>query len=224
MKGIYGIVSCDVIDSTSLDREALIQLREDIYSKLFPDIDTICPGFWGRVVRGDTIECCLEEHRKSFRVALLIKCWFMEWASRHNASESMLKSGVRFSIGIGHMRIVDRGMDIMDGPAIYLSGRNLDYIAERGLTTYFEMDSDNDEVNLLIDNNILLVDQLVERATDRQLPILYGRLLGQMEREIAQRLSITHGAVNQRAKNAGWPYIKYTLTMFEDIDFERYVE
>ena len=47
MNGIYGIVSCDVIDSTSLDRDALIQLREDIYSRLFSDIDTICPGFGG---------------------------------------------------------------------------------------------------------------------------------------------------------------------------------
>ena len=77
MKSVYGIVSCDVIDSTFLERDALIQLRNDIYFKLFPDIDTICPGFWGRIVRGDTIECCLEKPWKAFRIALLIKCWFM---------------------------------------------------------------------------------------------------------------------------------------------------
>ena len=60
MKGIFGIVSCDVIDSTSLEMDELIRLRKDVYSELFPDIEDLYPGFWGRVVRGDTIECCLE--------------------------------------------------------------------------------------------------------------------------------------------------------------------
>lgn len=223
MNGIYGIVSCDVIDSTSLNRDALIQLRKDIYTRLFPDIEAISPGFWGRVVRGDTIECCLENPRKTFRVALLIKCWFKEWASSHGASEDMQKTGVRYSIGIGPMRLIDREMDMMDGVAIYLAGRNLDSISGRGLSTCFEMASDNDEVNALIDNSILLVDSIIGHATDKQLPIVYDRLMGMTETEIARNLSISQGAVNQRAKYAGWPLIKRTLAVLEDIDFDRYV-
>ena len=224
MKKIYGIVSCDVIDSTSLDRDALIQLRKDINSGLFRDIDALCPGYWGRVVRGDTIECCLEQYWMAFRVALMIKCWFMEWASRHGVANGMRTEGVRYSIGIGSMRLIDRELDMMDGAAIYLAGRNLDFITERGLTSYFEMDSENSEVNSLIDNNIMLVDRIVGQATERQVPILYDRLRLKTEVEIAGSLSISQGAVNQRAMNAGWPFIKHTLTLLEDIDFEGYVE
>ncbi|MBQ5979537.1 MAG: hypothetical protein IJL58_05910 [Bacteroidales bacterium] len=223
MKGIYGIVSCDVIGSTSLDRDALIQLRNDIYSRLFTDIDALCPGFWGRVVRGDTIECCLEQYWKAFRVALMIKCWFMEWASFHGADEKMRKDGVRYSIGIGSMRLIDRDLDMMDGVAIYLAGRNLDYIADKGLTSYFEMDSKNDEVNSLIDNSVMLVDRIVGQSTERQVPILYDRLSGKTEVEIARSLSISQGAVNQRAMNAGWPFIKHTLKLLEQMDYDRYV-
>ena len=223
MSRIYGIVSCDVIDSTSLDRDALIQLRSDINNSLFPDIDILCPDFWGRVVRGDTIECCLEKYWMSFRVALIIKCWFMEWASRYEVSDRMRNDGVRYSIGIGPMRLIDRNVDIMDGEAIYLAGRNLDLISYKGLTSYFEMNSDNREINSLINNNVMLVDQIIGQATDRQLPILYERLIGSTEVEIARNLSISQGAVNQRAKNAGWPFIRQTLTLLEHIDLGKYV-
>ena len=223
MKQIYGIVSCDVIDSTSLDLDALIQLRKDIHTELFRDIEALCPGFWGRVVRGDTIECCLRHYWMAFRVALMIKCWFMDWASGHGAGDGMRKDGVRFSIGIGPMRLIDREMDIMDGAAIYMAGRNLDFIADRGLASYFEMESGNGDVNSLIDNNLTLVNRMVGQSTEKQISILYHRLRGKTEVEIAQRLSISQGSVNQRAKNAGWPFIKQTLALLENIDYGRYV-
>ena len=41
--------------------------------------------------------------------------------------------------------------------------------------------------------------------------------------EIARSLSISQGAVNQRAMNAGWPLIKHTLTLLEHINYDRYV-
>ena len=223
MSKVYGIVSCDVIGSTSLDRDALIQLRNDIYSKLFRDIDALCPGFWGRVVRGDTIECCLDIPWKVFRAALLIKCWFLEWGEHHHVSLGMKKWGVRYSIGIGPMRLIDRKEDIMDGEAIYLAGRNLDYISERGSDAAFSMYSNEEDVNSLIHNNIQLIDWIIAHATERQLPILYNRLMGLTEIEIARNLSISQGAVNQRARNAGWPCIKQTLAVLEHLDFDWYV-
>ena len=223
MSAIFGIVSCDVVDSTFLDGDALFQLREDIHSGLFPDIESLCPGFWGRVVRGDTIECCLERPMLSFQVAFLIKCWFKDWASRHDASDDMRKSGVRYSIGIGPMRLVDRRLDYMDGKAIYLAGRNLDYISERKIPSFFEMDSDAKDVNTLIRNNIRLIDWMVEHATERQIPILYGRLMEKSEGTIARELSMTQSAINQRAGNAGWPLIRDTLRILEQVDFKKYV-
>ena len=42
-----------------MERAAILQLRKDIYNNLFPDLTELQPSFWGRVVRGDTIECCI---------------------------------------------------------------------------------------------------------------------------------------------------------------------
>ena len=224
MKSLFGIVSCDVIDSTSLERETWIQLRKDINNQLFRDIGVVCPDSWGRVVRGDTIECCLEKCWLSFRVALMIKCWFMEWASLHHAAAGMREAGVRYSIGIGTMRVIDHEMDLMDGPAIYMAGRNLDRMAGGRSNSCFEMETNYDDVNALIDNSLTFVDRIVEQATARQVPILYSRLMGRTENEIASRQIISQGAVNQRAKSAGWPFIKYTLNLLEHINYDRYVE
>lgn len=223
MNRVFGIVSCDVIDSTFLDMEELIQLRRDIRSKLFPEISAICPESWGRIVRGDTIECCMERPYLAFRVALLMKCWFMDWADYHDASSNMRRSGVRFSIGIGPMRLIDREEDFMDGEAIYIAGRNLDYISERGIPVAFGMDSRERDISTLITNSLLLVNDIIESSTDKQLPILYDRISGLTENEISRKLSISQGAVNQRAKNAGWPLIRNTLDVLENLDFEKYV-
>ena len=61
MKRLFGIISSDVVDSTSLDRAAIVQLRKDIYNDLFSSLTYKDPSFWGRVVRGDTIECCISQ-------------------------------------------------------------------------------------------------------------------------------------------------------------------
>lgn len=224
MNRLYGIVSCDVVDSTSLPMDALIQLRRDIYSSLFPQIEAHCHGFWGRVVRGDTIECCVEQPCFSFRVALLIKCWVKDWAVCHEASPAMITGGVRYSIGIGSMRSVDKEDDFLDGEAIYIAGRNLDRISEKDLPVSFGMYSVDDVVNLLIINNLSLIDRLFESLTERQCLVLFHKLLGQTEKEISRVLEITQTAVNLRAKNAGWSSIKDTLDILEHIDYERYVQ
>ena len=73
MKALYGIVSCDVVESTALEMDDLILLRREIYSSLFPGMASRFSGFWGRVVRGDTIECCVGQPHLAFRIALMIK-------------------------------------------------------------------------------------------------------------------------------------------------------
>lgn len=223
MRAFYGIVSCDVVESTSLEMDALIQLRRDLYSSLFPVLESHYSGFWGRVVRGDTIECCVEQPTFSFRIALLIKCWLKDWATNHSASPGMRESGIRYSIGIGPMRLVDKKEDFLDGEAIYIAGRNLDHISERGIPASFGMHGADEDMTSLITNNLLLLENLFVHLTERQCPVIFYKLLGLTENEIARDLSITQTAVNLRSRNAGWTGIKDTLKVLEQIDFDRYV-
>lgn len=221
---MFGIVSADVVDSTSLERVAILQLRKDIYNNLFPDISEYNPSFWGRVVRGDTIECCTNQERDSFRIALLMKCWMKNWATDNSTSVYMRRFGLRCSIGIGAMRIVDREEDIMDGEAIYIAGRNLDYISNRDIPVAFGMNTDCTDIEALIRNNLLLLDTILNEMTSRQSSVLYYKIKGYSEMEISRILNISQAAVNLRARNAGWQQIKDTLHLLENINYGDYVD
>lgn len=224
MKRLFGIISSDVVDSTSLERAAIIRLRKDIYNDLFADLNDKYPSFWGRVVRGDTIECCVPQARYSFRIALLAKCWMKNWAEANCGSFDMRRSGLRCSIGIGTMRIVDEAEDLLDGDAIYIAGRNLDYISSRNIPIAFGMQMTNADVEDLIINNLLLLDTLFTELTSRQGKVLYYKLMGDSEMEISRRLGISQAAVNLRARNAGWHQIKNTLAVLENINYGNYVD
>ena len=135
----------------------------------------------------------------------------------------MRASGIRYSVGIGPMRSIDRKEDFLDGEAIYLAGRNLDYISERGIPVSFGMNSKDENLNALIVNNLMLLEGIFTRLTERQCRVIFHKMSCLTEKEIARELDITQAAVNLRARNAGWQHIKETLEVLEHIDYERYV-
>lgn len=49
-------ISADIVRSTSLKTEDLIALRNSL-KELLDDFEKDYPGFWARIVRGDSIEC-----------------------------------------------------------------------------------------------------------------------------------------------------------------------
>lgn len=225
MKNILGAISADVVDSTSLSMEDMIALRDEIYN-CFSDIKYYFPnsGFWGRLVKGDSIECCLEDPKLTLRFALLLKCRILAWADGRNCSDNLKDLGIRYSIGIGTMRIVDPDADIMDGDAIYISGRNLNRITAEQLTSFFGMHSTNKQLDTLICTTIVLLGNIMNSLSSKQSVVIYNKLLGLTERQISELLFISQPSVNTRAKNAGWNLIKDTLNIYEKIDFGDYVE
>ena len=147
----------------------------------------------------------------------------MNWAALNSSSANMKEYGMRYSIGIGSMRIVDRENDIMDGIAVYIAGRNLDYISERNIPVAFGMHTNLLDIESLIKNNLLLLDGYFRNLTSRQCAVLYYKMLGLPEVEISHILNISQAAVNLRSRNAGWRQIKDTLVTFENINYEDYV-
>ncbi|MBQ7773911.1 MAG: hypothetical protein IJ383_07590 [Bacteroidales bacterium] len=223
MDKIFGAIAADVIDSTSLSRTDLFHLNEEV-NRCFADAKNHTSiQFWGRLVRGDTIECCLQNPSMALRLALLIKCRIKAWAGELICSEALQNMGVRFSIGVGNMRIIDRQMDIMDGEAIYVAGRNLNKIASTSLTSAFGFNSDDRNLARLIDISIALLDDLINTLSAKQSVVIYHMLLGLNQTEISRILFISQSSVNSRAQKAGWRLIMDTLRVYESINFMDYV-
>ena len=72
IQSMYAAISADIVSSTSLCIEETIALKQRV-EELFSILEKRFPGFWGRLIKGDYIECLLPSAKDDFRVALIIK-------------------------------------------------------------------------------------------------------------------------------------------------------
>ena len=214
-------ISADIVHSTSLETRDLIELRRQLQA-LFEKIRFYTlPGFWGRVVRGDTIECFVPDGGKALRIAIIIKLFVRIYAETVNSSFSTRQYGIRFSLGFGSLKYVDEKEDIMDGPAIYISGRKLDIISgEREVYSAIGLESDPLGVNWLLESYVSLIDNLVRSYSTKQAQVVFYKLLGYKERQISEILNVYQSAVNSRSSLAKWGLLETAIKDFEHLNFE----
>ena len=84
-------ISADLVRSTSLSTQDMMKLRSKL-GDLFEDFEKEYPGFWARIVRGDSIECFVPEYRYSLRIAILIKL-FVKVLAAEMAKPSIFPEG-----------------------------------------------------------------------------------------------------------------------------------
>ncbi len=214
-------ISADIVNSTSLETRDLIELRKQLLS-LFERIGAdVVPGFWGRVVRGDTIECFVPDGGKSLRIAIVIKLFVRIFAETVESSFLTRQYGTRFSIGLGRLKYVDKEEDIIDGPAIYISGRNLDSIsANRDVYSVIGMEHDPHGVQRLLESYLSMIDNIIRTYTIKQAKVVFYKLLGYKERQISDILDIYQSAVNSRSSIAKWNLLELAIKDFEHFNFD----
>lgn len=116
---MYAAISADIVSSTTLCIEETIALKQRI-EDLFFILEKRFPGFWGRLIKGDYMECLLPSTKDGFRAALIIKSCIKSFPVAESKKKKLFQTyGIRMAMGIGDMRIVDKEHDIMDGEAIY---------------------------------------------------------------------------------------------------------
>ena len=217
-------ISADIVSSTSLSVIDLTHLQSvirqflDELSRESQDED------WGRLFKGDSVEIFLKDPHKALRKALLLKALvkktFVE--SNMGARQSPFKRfGVRMAIGIGEMRMANKDRDVLDGEAIYYSGRMLEKADREGISVKRSMFFACKDPMLTEQMDVMLglLDVLFKDATARQSEILYYKLTGLNEEEIAAKLSIKQSAVNQHSNASGWKAIESAVNYFEKLNF-----
>lgn len=213
-------LSADIVRSTSLSTDELIVLRNKLFG-FFDDLEEDYLGFWARIVKGDSIECYIPEYRYALRLAVLVKLFVKIQVSVCDCSESLQRYGIRFSIGMGELKYVSKRDDIIDGPAIYISGRNLDAIGRDGDTfSAIEVDGIPRSFNSFVDSYVAMVSSMVDSYSAKQAEVVFYKLLGLKEREISSRLGIFQSSVNTRASKAQWGLLHTAIMDYENINFE----
>lgn len=137
-----------------------------------------------------------------------------------NCDEELQRFGIRFSIGVGDIKYADKNNDIIDGPAIYMSGRNLDEISRRGnIFTAFQIIDAPESLSNLMDSYVALLSNLVDTYSAKQAEVIFYKLLGYKEVEISEKLGIYQSSVNTRSTNAQWGLLNMAIKDFEELTF-----
>jgi len=142
-------------------------------------------------------------------------------AGEFDCHELLQRHGIRFSIGIADISYADKSEDMINGPAIYLSGRNLDEISRRDLYTAIEVEAVPKSLSNVLDSYVALLNDLVDSYSIKQAEVVFYKLLGYKEVDISKRLSIYQSAVNMRSTSAQWGLLNTAIKHFEDLDFKR---
>lgn len=212
---MYASISADVICSTSLPVQSLIELNEYI-KKALKVLEERYNTFWGRIVRGDTIECILTRPEDAFEIAIFLKAWIKSFRPSECGDYSRFsKYGLRIAIGLGEMNIVDRELDMMDGEAIYRSGRLLDNLtgwAKYSMAISMPQQQYEEPFNIILS----LINQLINKATSRRCLTLCERLL-YSSKETSDRMSISVSGVNQSLNGLGWGDIEQAIIYYRKI-------
>ena len=214
-------ISADIVRSTSINTEDLIVLRNRMRD-LFQDFEEDYPGFWARIVRGDSIECVVPNYNDALRIAILIKLYVKMKVSEFECSEILQRYGIRFSIGVADIKYADKKEDIINGPAIYLSGRNLDEISRKeNIMSAFEIEQAPKPLSNLLDSYVAMVSGIVDSYSAKQAEVVFLKLLGFKEIEISERVGISQSSVNTRAANAQWGLLNTAIKDFEALEIEQ---
>lgn len=212
---MYATISADIVSSTTLSKEETINLKQRIES-LLQRLEKKYPGLWGRMIKGDYIECVTSEVSSIFRIALIIKSHIKSFVVNKNENTKKFQTyGVRMAIGIGEMRIVDKEQNIMDGEAIYLSGRAIEKMEKTNKGT-LTIEINNQDLSAPLRIIALLTDALINDTTPKQSEVLYYKLLGKKEKEIAENMNIKQSVVNEHASLAKWYCIQEALFYFKN--------
>ena len=213
-------ISADIVRSTSLTTRDLILLRDRLYDH-FEKLEELYPGFWARIIRGDGIECYVPNSRDALRIALLTKLFIKMQVDEFDCSEMLQRHGIRFSIGICQNLYANRRQDIIDGPAIYLSGRNLDDISKSNtIYSAIAIEDCPKPFGNVMDSYVALLSNLTSSYSAKQSEVVFLKLLGFKEIQISKRLNIYQSSVNTRSTIAQWNLLHTALRDFETLNFE----
>lgn len=224
-------ISADIISFTALSFED----KRVLYANMMQLITELTERyqnekFLGRIVQGDYIECAIQEPRHALRIALLLKTFTKSLElPRKNSGDKRIRyfkeHGIRLAVAVAPLTTLNPGEGIIDGEAIYLSGRTIKNLSTSGKqkivikNTMFFRSTDN-EIQEKFDTIFSLLDIIIAGCSGKQCEVIYYKLLGFSEKEISGKLDKNQSTISQHSTAAGWQAIEKSVDYFEKQKYE----
>lgn len=220
-------ISADIVSYTSLgegDKRSIeIKVKKllSTLSKKYKD-----ENFYGRMVQGDYIECAIQSPKYALRIALLLKTFIksleLEKTKQNTVRLKYFKEhGIRLAVAVAPLVTINAKQGIIDGEAIYLSGRTIKSLSTSNKekiviksSMYFR--SPDPMKQETFDVIFSLLDDIISKFTARQSEVIYHKLLGKNEKEIQKILGLkSQSTISQHSTAGGWHAIEKTVSYFE---------
>jgi hypothetical protein len=224
----YAVISGDIIASTSINDAGKVKI-EIALNNLIEELKNRFKVY-SRVIKGDYIECYVPEVANVFRVALAIKSFVKSinitpdnvYPDQVGRLRLFKTYGIRLAIGIGGLHRLDIEKGIIDGEAIYFSGRiineNKTHNKEKvTIKNTMFIKSNDDTLDKEFQPLLALIDVLISKNTEKQCEVLYLKLLGYNEESIVKKLNQRQSTINEKSTIAGWNAIENAVQRFEDV-------
>ena len=211
---VKAAISADIVASTSLTLEQRVFLDKKL-RELLHNLRAIfgIKVFFGRLIKGDYIECILEEAQFALRVALLIRT-FVKSLDIKSSDSNFNDYGVRVAVGVGAITMLDRKRGFIDGDAIVFSGRAVQELSNCAKSELV-FRSHSKDWNSVMMPLFALLDTMLVKNTKKQCGILWHCLSGKTEKEICAITGNTQPTINRHIHAAGWSAIKSAVDYFE---------
>lgn len=220
-------ISADIISFTALstkDKEQLNSKIKELLSDLTEKYKT--ENFFGRMVQGDYVECAMFSPQYALRIALLLKTLVKSLEvsdSKDLRIRYFREYGVRIAIAVAPLNEINANKGIIDGEAIYLSGRTINRMSTSNKkkvvvkdTMFFR--SLNAEQQDEYDTVVSLLDAIISKCSQKQCEVLYNKLSGLTEKEICEKIGRNQSTISQHSSAASWNAIEKSV-----IHFEKYI-
>lgn len=220
------VITGDIIHSTRMEEESRKLLSQAI-ARFLKELEKVFK-VRSEMFRGDSFQCLVPNVQDALRVALLIKTKIrsLNPSALHSvkAKSKPLKSksvylttwvfDARLAIGIGEVPKTVRDLATTSSEAFFLSGHLLDEMKSRKQSLDIDtVDKYRDELEI----EMLLLDNIIAKTTAMQCEVIYWKLWGYSEIDIANKLGIGQSAVNQRSNAGSWNSIDAMVERFETI-------
>jgi len=217
-------ISSDIVSSTSLNVEQRLILEKELKKLLRILKQTFgSKTFFGRLIKGDYIECVLDDPKLALRVALIIKSFVksikIQAGKKTNKKiQSFKEYGIRIAVGVGELSIFNKKKGIIDGEAIYLSGRAINEMtsSDKKIKNTLAFRSNQESWNEAFTPLFSLLDVIFAESTRAQCEIVFYKLLNKSEKEISEILKKSQSTINQHSSAVGWFAIDRAVKYFEN--------
>ncbi|MEO8087279.1 MAG: hypothetical protein ABI763_10690 [Bacteroidota bacterium] len=226
-KGKYAVITGDIVGSSMLTdkqnnklniklKELFITLKKDQKKNgLLRSIE---------IYRGDSFQMVTNMPNQALRIALMIRCFLrstdLETKGKQKSILTFTKRvDARIAIGIGPVSLLKLKLAESTGDAFTLSGHLLDKMLNEkhlkiGIRTH------DKQLNANLWRECLLLSAIITKWSSLQCEVVFEKLAGHTEVEIAKKFKTSQPAINFRSQTANWQAIDYYLRWFEDTAFD----